>query len=173
MKRLKLATIIAAAAVVFATQAQVQKQSDRQYTDWKMYGGGEENIHYSTLSQITPGNVRQLEVAWRFDTGDEFDGSEMQCNPIVIDGVMYATTPKVRVIALDAVTGKLIWSFDPNDGKKGAGKMRNRGVTFWDGGGATKRIFFAFRHRLYSLDSRTGKPDPDFASGVQLICGKS
>jgi len=161
MKRLKLAVVMAVATFVFATQAQVQKQSSRQYTDWKMYGGGEENIHYSTLAQITPENVHQLEVAWRFDTGDEFDGSEMQCNPIVIGGVMYATTPKVRVIALDAATGKLIWSFDPNEGKKGTGKMRNRGVTFWDGG-ATKRVFFAFRHRLYSLDARTGKPDANF-----------
>lgn len=161
MRRLKLATVIAAAAIVFATQAQVQKQSDRQYTDWKMYGGGEENIHYSTLSQITPENVHRLEVAWRFDTGDEFKGSEMQCNPIVVDGVMYATTPKVRVIALDAATGTLIWSFDPNEGKKATGKMRNRGVTLWDGG-ATKRIFVAFRHHLYSLDARTGKPDADF-----------
>lgn len=167
VKRLKLIIVVAAAVFVCVTQAQIRQQPDQQYKDWKMYGGGEGNIHYSTLSQITPENVQQLEVAWRFDTGDEFTGSEMQCNPIIVDGVMYATTPKVRVIALDAATGKLIWSFDPNEGKKGTGKMRNRGVTFWDGG-ATKRIFVAFRHQLYSLDALTGKPDASFGENGSI-----
>ena len=168
MKRLKIGIVLVAAVMfVFGTQAQVNKQPERQYRDWKMYGGGEENIHYSTLSQITRENVHQLEVAWQFDTGDEFKGSEMQCNPIVVDGVMYATTPKVRVIALDAATGKLIWSFDPNEGKKDTGRMRNRGVTFWDGGD-TKRIFVAFRHHLYSLDARTGKPDASFGESGSI-----
>ena len=69
-------------------------------------------------------NVQKLKVAWTFDTGDEFKGSEMQCNPIVVDGVLYATTPKLRVIALDAATGKLRWSFDPNDGPQGDARKR-------------------------------------------------
>src|SRR5205085_9676850 len=105
----------------YSTQAQGKKQ---QYRDWKMFGG-EENIHYSQLQQITRENVNQLQVAWQYDSGDEFNGSENQCNPIVVDGVLYATTPKLRVVALDAATGKQIWSFDPNEGRKGSGKMRN------------------------------------------------
>src|ERR1700758_5669192 len=99
-----------------------------QYRDWKVYGGGPENIRYSKLDQINRGNVGRLQVAWTYDTGDAFPGSEMQCNPIVIDGVLYATTPRLRVIALDAATGKLLWSFDPNEGKKVVGKSRNRGL---------------------------------------------
>src|SRR5262249_18318208 len=111
MKRLKLgiAIVLAVSAglFVYSAQAQGNKKSGRQYHEWRMFGGGAENIHYSTLDQINRDNVHQLEVAWRFDSGDEFPGSEMQCNPIIIDGVMYATTPKLRVIALDAENGKL------------------------------------------------------------------
>ena len=122
-----------------------------QHTDWKVYGGGSDNIRYSKLSQISRDNVKRLEVAWTFDTGDAFPGSEMQCNPIIVDGVLYATTPKLRVIALDAATGSLRWSFDPFAGSK-APKSRNRGVTYWD-----QRIFVVARNYLYSIDARTGK----------------
>src|SRR5260370_37836324 len=99
-----------------------------RYRDWRVYGGSPENIRYSKLDQINRDNVTRLQVAWTYDTGDAFPGSEMQCNPIVIDGVLYATTPKLRVIALDASTGKLLWSFDTNEGKKLVGKSRNRGL---------------------------------------------
>lgn len=127
-----------------------------QQQDWSAYGGGPANIRYSKLAQIDRRNVSRLKVAWTFDTGDMFPGSEMQCNPLVVDGVMYATTPRLRVIALDAATGALRWSFDPNGGKK-AGKMRNRGVTYWE-----RRIFFTAGHFLYSLDAATGKPVESF-----------
>ena len=110
------------------------------YRDWTVYQGGPESIHYSTLNQINRGNVGALKVAWVFDTGDMFPGSEMQCNPIVVNGILYATTPKLRVIALDAATGKLRWSFDPNEGNPMIGKMRNRGVTYWEHGDE-RRIF--------------------------------
>jgi glucose dehydrogenase len=165
--KLGVAIVLAVSAglLVYGARAQSggksQKRSDPQYREWRTFGGGPDNIHYSTLDQITRDNVRRLEVAWRFDSGDEFPGSEMQCNPIVVDGVMYATTPKLRVIALDAANGKLIWSFDPNEGRRPLGKMRNRGVMYWDDG-AEKRIFFGFRHWLYSLDAKTGKPAPRF-----------
>ncbi len=124
--------------------------------EWPVYGGGPESIRYSSLKQIGRSNVRRLEIAWRFDTGDEFPGSEMQCNPIIVNGVLYATTPRLRVIALDAATGKLRWSFDPNQGRKVLGKARNRGVTYWSDG-ADERIFFAARQYLYALDARNGR----------------
>ena len=74
--------------------------------DWPVYGGNSDNTHYTTLDQISPANVAQLEVAWTYDTGDAFTGSEMQTNPIVIDGVLYGTTPRLQVFALDAATGR-------------------------------------------------------------------
>ena len=137
--------------------------ADDRYGGWAGYGGGPENIRYSTLHQINRENVQKLTVAWTFDTGDAFSGSEMQCNPIVVNGVLYATTPKLRVVALDAATGKLRWSFDPNVGRKTVGKSRNRGVTWWQDG-ADRRIFFVSHNSLYSLDAATGKPAPGFGT---------
>lgn len=137
------------------------------YTAWRMFGGGPENIHFSTLDQIGPGNLDRLEVAWTWESGDAFEESEMQCNPIIVDGVMYVTTPKLRVAALDAATGREIWKFDPTEGAQRIGKMRNRGVTYWEDG-PEKRIYFAYRQWLYSLDAKTGKSVPGFGNGGRV-----
>ena len=67
------------------------------YRDWQVYGGGPDSVRYSALDQINSENVKRLEVAWIHDTGDAFEHSEMPCNPIVINDVLYATTPKLRV----------------------------------------------------------------------------
>src|SRR5262249_29608590 len=107
---LALLGLPAAAAVVSAPEG----PSLGAGRDWAVYGGGRESLRYSTLRQIDRDNVKSLEVAWTFDSGDAYAGSEMQCNPLVIDGVLYATTPKVDVIALDAATGALKWRFDPH-----------------------------------------------------------
>lgn len=115
--------------------------------------GGPDNIRYSPLKQITPKNVGRLQVAWRYDSHDEFPGSEMQANPIVVDGVLYTTTPKMRVVALDAATGREIWSFNPHGGPPPARKARNRGVTVH-----RDRVFVTNRHDLWALDRKTGKP---------------
>ena len=135
--------------------------------DWPTYGGSIEQTHYSTLKQISRDNVAKLQVAWTFDTGDAFPGSEMQCNPLVVNGILYATTPKLRVIALDAATGKLVWAFDPNEGNNVKGKVRNRGLSYWTDGLSwpkieDKRLFVACRQYLYCLDARTGKPVGSF-----------
>ncbi len=130
------------------------------YLHWSAYGGGPEQIHYSRLSQIDTANVSELEVAWTYDTTDAFEGSEMQCNPIVIGGVLYATSPKLRVIALDAAHGGLLWSFNPFPGQP-PGKVRNRGLSYWSDG-TDRRIFVTAGHFLYSLDAGTGEPVPTF-----------
>ncbi len=135
--------------------------------DWPVYNGGPDSIHYSSLKQINRDNVGNLKPAWSFDTGDAYPGSELQCNPIVVDGVLYATTPKVNVIALDGATGQLLWRFDPHQGRRVLGKMRNRGITYWSDGKA-KRIFVAVRQYLYSLDARTGKPDSAFGASGRI-----
>jgi quinoprotein glucose dehydrogenase len=135
--------------------------------DWAVYGGGPEGIHYSTLDQINRSNVSRLKLAWRFDSGDEFPESEMECSPIVVDGVLYATTPKLRVIALDAASGKLRWSFNPFEGEKITEKVRNRGLTVW-GEGSERRIFVPARQYLYALDAATGKPIADFGQGGRV-----
>lgn len=121
--------------------------------DWPVYGGRSDNAHYSTLDQITPANVARLQIAWTYETHDEFKGSEMQANPIVVDGILYATTPRLRVIALDAATGRELWSFDPNAGKPPASRFRHRGVVV-----TGDRVIFNYRNKLWAVDRRTGKP---------------
>jgi quinoprotein glucose dehydrogenase len=131
--------------------------------DWPVYGGSTDNIRYSTLAQITPANVDQLRVAWTYDTHDEFPGSEMQSNPIVVDGVLYATTPKLRVIALDAATGREIWTFDPNTIDPKSGRFRHRGVTVYK-----ERVFVTQRNNLWALDKNTGKPIATFGANGRV-----
>ena len=79
MRRVLLAAFLFAAAA-FAQERSAPKSG---YREWSVYQGGPESIHYSALNQINRGNVKNLKMAWTFDTGDAFTGSEMQCNPIV------------------------------------------------------------------------------------------
>ena len=85
--RIPLAIIISTALQIAALRAA------EPFRDWTVYGGGPESIRYSSLDQINRGNVARLEVAWAFDTGDAFPDSEMECNPIIVNGLLYATTP--------------------------------------------------------------------------------
>jgi quinoprotein glucose dehydrogenase len=125
--------------------------------DWPHYGGGPDQTRYSPLTQITPANVRTLKEAWRYDTGDAFPGSEMQCQPIVAHGVLYAASPKLRVFALDAATGSMRWTFDPNKDITKPARTRIRGLMYWERGNE-RRIYFAARHWLYALDANKGQP---------------
>jgi quinoprotein glucose dehydrogenase len=119
--------------------------------------GGPYNIRYSELGQITPANVGKLRVAWTWDGHDAFKNSEMQSNPIVMDGVLYATTPTLHVVALDAATGRELWKFDPSMGSTTQHRFRHRGVTLYQ-----DRVFVTYRNFLFALDRRSGKPIPSF-----------
>ena len=126
--------------------------------EWPV-NGGPNNIRYSPLTQINRGNVGRLKAVWQYDSHDEFKDSEMQSNPIIVDGVLYATTPKLRVIALDAVTGRELWAFDPSGGTAAQRRYRHRGVTV-----TADRVLFTYRNFLYALDRKTGKPIPSFGT---------
>jgi quinoprotein glucose dehydrogenase len=130
--------------------------------EWRV-NGGPDNIRYSALKQIAPGNVASLRVAWTYDSHDAFKDSEMQSNPIVADGILYATTPKLRVVALNAETGAGIWTFDPNNGEPVTRHFRNRGVTIYK-----DRIFFTHRNYLWALNKATGKPVADFGDNGRI-----
>lgn len=139
-----------------------------QTANWPVYGGNDEHTHYSTLNQISPANVSRLKVAWTYYTHDEFVGSEMQANPVVLNGVLYATTPKLHVFALDAATGKEIWRFDPNNGNAPAARFRHRGVVVHG-----DRVIFNYRYKLYALNRQTGRPITSFGDSgwVDLRAG--
>jgi quinoprotein glucose dehydrogenase len=132
--------------------------------EWPTHGGNPAHTQYSPLAQINTANVSRLKVAWVHHTGDKRDDnrSQIQCNPIIVNGVLYATSPQIKVFALDAATGKEIWRFDPF--KAGAQEHAlgvNRGVTFWQSG-TDRRILASAGQRLYALDARTGLPVPSF-----------
>ena len=156
-KLIQIAILLVGATLL--TQGQKEQRLE-SYRTWQVYGGSPDNIHYSSLHQINRGNVSQLKVAWKFNSGDAFPESEMECNPIIVHGVLYATTPKLRLIALNAATGKLIWSFSPPE-EEPLRKMRNRGVTYWSDGN-DQRVFFVAGHNLYAVNAVTGKLIPSF-----------
>jgi quinoprotein glucose dehydrogenase len=128
--------------------------AERAYRGWPAYGGGPEQIRYSTLTHINRSNVRTLEVAWTYDSGES---GGLQTNPIVVDGVLFTTTPAHKVVALDAATGTLRWRFD--SGIEGRGP--NRGVTYWSSGDEA-RSFTGQGPFLYALDARKGTPIASF-----------
>ena len=135
------------------------------YRGWESFGGGYENIHYSSLKQINTKNVRNLKLAWKYESGDQYPGSDIQCNPIMVNGVIYATTPKLRVVALDAGTGKELWSFDGLRDRRP--NHKNRGLMHWTDG-KQSRIFFPLGYELLSLDAKTGNLDPSFGVGGRV-----
>jgi quinoprotein glucose dehydrogenase len=145
------------------------------YDTWQVTGGTKENTRYSTLTQIDTANVRNLAVAWTYSSGDAdtLNKSQIQCNPIVVDGVLYATSPKLKVFALDALTGQEKWVFDPAAGTNtGDQRIRfvlnnNRGVTYW-ASGEEKRILFTASSFLFALDAKTGQPIPSFGDGGKV-----
>jgi quinoprotein glucose dehydrogenase len=131
--------------------------------DWPV-NGGTDNIRYSPLRQIDPSNVAELKPVWTYDSHDAFKGSEMQSNPIVVDGVLYATTPTLKVVALDAASGSEIWTFDPGGGGAAARtRFRHRGVTVY-----RDRVFASYRNFLYALDKRTGQPIKSFGADGRI-----
>src|SRR5690349_621073 len=96
-------------------------QSASDYSGWeKAHGNGDGN-HYSSLTQIDTSNVQQLKIAWTFHTGDADTTahSQIQCNPIIVNGTMYCTSPLLKLFAIDAATGKQKWVFSPIDSLPG------------------------------------------------------
>ncbi len=139
------------------------------HTDWPNYGGSEDGSRYSPLEQINKENVSQLEVAWIYHTEDATERSQIQCQPIVVNGLLYATTPKLNVFALDAATGEEVWRFDPFQilGGENSWAGTNRGVSYWEDG-EDKRILFGAGNWLMAVDALTGKPIDQFGDGGKI-----
>lgn len=127
--------------------------------NWPAYFGDASGTHFSQLKEITPSNVGRLQVTWTFHTGDASDTgrSQIQCNPIAIDGVLYCTSPELKLFALDAATGRELWRFDAfvNKNEEG-GRGVNRGLTWWQEG-AERRLLFSAGQYLHAVDPATGK----------------
>ena len=131
--------------------------------DWPMYRYDLAATGYSPLDEITVGNVSTLTEAWSYSLAAVEEGARgpnSQMTPIVVDGVMYATTAD-RVVALDPTTGAEIWSHAID----GARPSR-RGVSYWAGAdGLATRIIFTTGLHLRAVDAATGEPVADFGDG--------
>jgi quinoprotein glucose dehydrogenase len=170
MRKLFAASTLMAAIAVL-TFGCTQK---KDYNGWPQYKGSNENIHYSSLTEVDTGNVKQLQVAWTYHTrdADSANHSQIQCNPIVIDGVMYGTTPKMKLFAIDAATGQEKWQFNPFDSLAKDKRMffimnNSRGVAYW-GNGDDKRVFYAAGPYLYCINAATGKTVNSFGDKGKL-----
>ncbi len=144
------------------------EESQNKNRTWSIYKADSESSSYSVLTQINRENVNALQVAWTFNPNDAREDGRIangECNPIIIDGIMYATSARHRVYAIHASTGKQIWSFDPFNGGEGGGIYR--GVTYWEAGD-DKRILYTAGDNLFAHDARTGKLITQFGEGGKV-----
>ncbi len=173
---MKQTSVWLSAALVVAVTAAVATQAGRG-RDWPVYGGDPGGQKYSPLTAITPANVAALRKVWEWKTGEQpnpqlgtFPGA-FQNTPLMIDDVLYLSTPYNRVVALEAATGTELWAFDPrayDDGQPASGQgFVHRGVAAWRDRGAL-RIFLNTRHRLICLDAKTGRPVTSFGTNGEI-----
>ena len=153
--------------------------SSKEYQSWKVTGGSRENIRYSSLNQIDTNNVSRLQVAWIYysEKMDSTRYGPMQCNPIVVDSVLFGVSPKLKLFAVNAATGKDLWSFDPADSVLNKTWHRNsvnmnRGVAYW-ADGDDKRIIYTVGPVAFCINAETGKPVTTFGKegGISLNRG--
>lgn len=145
--------------------------------DWPVSIGDAGGARWSPLADVDTQNVGLLQPAWtwhpyeqrRFDpgTGAPFDAGAFQATPVAIGDTLYLTTAFARAVALDASTGREIWSFDPDVTRWGPtasshSMATHRGVSVWSDG-VSRRVFVAARWKLWALDAATGRPLESFA----------
>lgn len=145
--------LVVAAALAATTSAQ---------DNWLQVGQDPGATKYSTLDQINTGNVKSLQQAWTFHTGDK--SGFFESTPLVVDGMMYVTAQN-GVFALDATTGTQVWKFESDGGTR-------RGLTYWPGDAATPaRVFGSTQQRLIALDAKSGRMVPQFGQGGFIDLG--
>jgi quinoprotein glucose dehydrogenase len=135
--------------------------------DWPEYNGGPDRNHYAALNEINKENISGLEVAWIYHSGgaDTINNrTQMQCNPIIIDGIMYGVSADSQAFAIYADSGKELWKTTIRDETF---SMTSRGVTYFANDGKPV-IFFGYGEWLYALDAKSGKPVATFGAGGKI-----
>lgn len=133
------------------------------YLDWQTFSGTNDGIRYSSGDQINKSNVSSLKVAWIYDTGDKTNKTTIPTTPIMLDGILYGVSPKLRLFALDAASGKEKWVFTPLD-TTARGSVR--GLSYWQNkNGSDKRIFYSTGPYLYAVNAEDGKLIKKFGKG--------
>jgi quinoprotein glucose dehydrogenase len=146
-----------AAAILFSVYCSALAQDHKTWSD---YSGASDSAQYSALRQVNRANVTKLKVAWTFPTGDN---AKYDFNPLVVDDTMYVLAKGYSIVALNASTGKPIWTYAPDPAPK---VMTHRGINYWESKDRSeRRLFFAADHKLRALDAKTGKPILSFGDG--------
>ena len=176
-------TIISVSALLLFSPPGRAIEPAQQNGEWPFYGRDAGGARYSPLTQINRENVSKLKIAWTYHTGAEevkavsAKNAAFESTPILVDGLLYLTTPYNRVIALDPATGHEKWTFDPQVPlDRGYSEMTSRGVSAWPASNAkpekrkaSRRIFVAtVDARLIALDASTGKMVSDFGENGQI-----
>ena len=182
----KFTGVFALAAAAAVSLAACDKQSDEKadpktfiggvVDGWPVWGHGVEGMRHSANTQITPANVRNLQLVWTYRTGDLSPEDvrkdlAVEATPILANNTLYLCSPRNRIIALDPVTGTQKWMVDAKPDTNGATVITCRGVSYWKDTKATpgalcsQRIFAGtIDGRLLSLDAVTGKKCDDFGN---------
>ena len=141
-----------------AAPAAAERRDGPDYRAWDQYLGGVDSSQYSSLAQINKSNVSQLQVAWTYETGENY-----LFNPIVVDGVMYVLAKGRSIVALDAATGEEIW-VHPNEGQVGA-----RGISYWESEDRSdRRLLYINQGHLTAIDARTGETITSFGDNGRV-----
>jgi quinoprotein glucose dehydrogenase len=136
--------------------------------NYPVYGGNKSGNRYSPLNQINTANVQNLQLVWTYlanqvtDTTKPVRTREIQCQPIVVNAVLYGTSADLDLFAVNAATGRQIWRFEPLKDKQKFNT--NRGVVYWENGD-DKRILYSAGAFLYAVDAKTGKSISSFGQG--------
>lgn len=168
-----LAVLLALVSITIPSSGQQKTRPGVSKGEWRYYGGDQGGRKYAPLDQINKDNVKLLKVAWTWDSPDikmlEANPRTRvyahEATPLMIGGALYISTALGHVAALDAQTGRTLWSYDTGSFK--AGRPTNngflhRGVAYWTDG-KQERIFLGTSDAyLIALDARTGQPIPDF-----------
>ncbi|HEY3139200.1 MAG TPA: PQQ-binding-like beta-propeller repeat protein, partial [Blastocatellia bacterium] len=169
--------VIIAACLLLNLNLVAAKDHANRDAEWPAYGRDPGGSRYSPLSQINRENVKNLKVAWTYRTGAadvkgrSVGNAAFEATPILVDGVLYLSTPFNQVIALDPEKGTERWGYDPKvDLTKGYSEVTCRGVSSWaDGRTGKRRIYVAtIDARLIALDASTGALCNDFGDGGQV-----
>jgi quinoprotein glucose dehydrogenase len=149
----QLTVVVAAVGVCLIAAAVAvpvaQQKAKPKFNTWRQYLGGSDSSQYSSLDQITKNNVGQLQVAWMYSTGDT---RTYRFNPIVVDNVMYTLAKNMAVVALDAATGKEIWTHENQ------GAIGDRGMNYWESADRKdRRLLYINGGFLTAIDAETGK----------------
>jgi len=148
------------------------KEKESEFVNWSTYLGDKHSSQYSPLTEINKKNVKNLKVAWTYNSGDadlKKNRTQIQCNPLIIDGILYGSSPKLKFFALDATNGKEIWTFDPFAGNeyKAFGMGVNRGLAYW-ADGQEKRLLVTAGAHIYAINAQTGNLISDFGENGKV-----